>query len=97
MPPEPTARDCVAACDRLAARLDLLRAQLRALPPPDSAELQALYDGAEAALLAWDMAGALPELPELPEPEPLDWPPAEWDGELLPDPPPLALGSSAPF
>jgi hypothetical protein len=42
MPPEPTARDCLAACDRLAARLDLMRA-----------ELQALYAGAEATLASW--------------------------------------------
>ena len=33
MPPELTAADCLVACERLAARLDLMRAELQALPP----------------------------------------------------------------
>jgi hypothetical protein len=49
MPPEPTAADCLVACERLAARLDLMRAELQALPPVDPAELEDLYAGAEAA------------------------------------------------
>jgi hypothetical protein len=52
MPPKPTAADCLVACERLAARLDLMRAELQALPPVDPAELEDLYAaaGAEAAL-----------------------------------------------
>jgi hypothetical protein len=34
MPPEPTARDCVAALDWLALRVDEVRALVEALPPP---------------------------------------------------------------
>lgn len=33
MPPEPTARDCVAALDRLSLRVDEVRALVDALPP----------------------------------------------------------------
>jgi hypothetical protein len=53
MPPEPTARDCLAACDRLAARLDLMRAELQALPPVDPSELEALYAATEEAVANW--------------------------------------------
>ena len=33
MPPKTTAADSLASCERLAARLDLIRAELQALPP----------------------------------------------------------------
>lgn len=86
--PEPTARDCLTACERLEARLDWLHAEMLILPPVDPAEIDAMCAQAEAALALWGDI-ELPELPDLPEPEALDWPPAEWDGGLLPDPPRL--------
>jgi hypothetical protein len=52
--PEPiTPTDCLAACDRVALKLDVLLARLDALPPVDQAEVDRMHAAAEAALASW--------------------------------------------
>lgn len=50
MPEIVTAADCCAALDRLALRIDEVRARLAPLPAPDPAALDRMHAAAEAAL-----------------------------------------------
>jgi hypothetical protein len=53
MPDPITPAHCLAALDRMAARLDLMHAELEALPPVDPSELEALYAATEEAVANW--------------------------------------------
>ena len=48
-----TPAHCLAALDRMAARLDLMHAELQALPPVDPETFDAMFAATEAALASW--------------------------------------------